>query len=80
MEPAGDQAGRAQAQGLAPCCCPGHLSRAGDCSPSTRQGVSLRNLEFIAYGCDEQADAFIDLIDQKFQLLAQQRGLGQLRA
>ena len=36
--------------------------------------------EFIAYDSDEQADAFIDLIDQKFQLLAQQSGLGRLRA
>ena len=36
--------------------------------------------EFIAYDSDEHADAFIDLIDQKFQLLAQQSGLGRLRA
>jgi len=28
--------------------------------------------EFIAEDSDDQADAFIDLIDQKFQLLAQQ--------
>ena len=27
--------------------------------------------EFIVYVSDEQADAFIDLIDRKFQLLAQ---------
>jgi plasmid stabilization system protein ParE len=27
--------------------------------------------EFMADDCDEPADAFIDLIDQKFQLLAQ---------
>jgi plasmid stabilization system protein ParE len=28
--------------------------------------------DFIAEDSDDQADAFIDLIDQKFQLLAQQ--------
>lgn len=33
--------------------------------------------EFIADDSDDQADAFIDLIDQKFQLLAQQAGLGR---
>jgi plasmid stabilization system protein ParE len=35
--------------------------------------------EFIADDSDAQADAFIDLIDQKFQLLAQQAGLGRRR-
>ena len=35
--------------------------------------------EFIAEDSDDQADAFIDLIDQKFQLLAQQGGLGRRR-
>jgi toxin ParE1/3/4 len=35
--------------------------------------------EFIADGTDDQADAFIDLIDQKFQLPAQQAGLGRRR-
>ena len=35
--------------------------------------------EFIADDSDDQADAFIDLIDQKFQLLAQQSGLGRRR-
>jgi toxin ParE1/3/4 len=35
--------------------------------------------EFIADDSDDQADAFIDLIDQKFQLLAQQNGLGRRR-
>ena len=35
--------------------------------------------EFIADDSDDQADAFIDLIDQKFQLLAQQAGLGRRR-
>ena len=35
--------------------------------------------EFIAEDSDDQADAFIDLIDQKFQLLAQQSGLGRRR-
>ncbi len=35
--------------------------------------------EFIADYSDDQADAFIDLIDQKFQLLAQQSGLGRRR-
>jgi len=33
--------------------------------------------EFIAYDSDDQADAFIDLLDQKFQLLAQQARLGR---
>ncbi len=33
----------------------------------------------IADDRDDQADAFIDLIDQKFQLLAQQSGLGRRR-
>ena len=32
--------------------------------------------EFIADDSDEKADAFIDLIDQKFQLLARHSGLG----
>ena len=36
-------------------------------------------LQFIAEDSDDQADAFIDLIDQKFQLLAQQSGLGRRR-
>ena len=35
--------------------------------------------EFIADDSDEKADAFIDLIDQKFQLLARHSGLGRLR-
>jgi toxin ParE1/3/4 len=35
--------------------------------------------QFIAEDSDDQADAFIDLIDQKFQLLAQQSGLGRRR-
>jgi toxin ParE1/3/4 len=35
--------------------------------------------EFIADDSDDQADAFIDLIDQKFQLLGQQSGLGRRR-
>lgn len=35
--------------------------------------------EFIADDSDDQAEAFIDLIDQKFQLLAQQAGLGRRR-
>ena len=35
--------------------------------------------EFIADDSDDQADAFIDLIDQKFQLLAQQAELGRRR-
>jgi toxin ParE1/3/4 len=35
--------------------------------------------EFIADDSDAQADAFIDLIDQKFHLLAQQSGLGRRR-
>ena len=35
--------------------------------------------QFMAEGSDDQADAFIDLIDQKFQLLAQQSGLGRRR-
>jgi toxin ParE1/3/4 len=35
--------------------------------------------EFIADDSDEQADAFIDLIDQKFQMLAQQSGIGRRR-
>jgi len=35
--------------------------------------------EFIAEDSDDQADAFIDLIDQKFQLLAQKSGLGRRR-
>lgn len=38
LEPAGDLAGRAQAQGLAPHCRPGRLSRGGDCSPAQCQG------------------------------------------
>ena len=36
--------------------------------------------EFIADDSDAHADAFIDLIDQKFQLLAQQPGIGRRRA
>jgi len=32
--------------------------------------------QVIAEDSDDQANAFIDLIDQKFQLLAQQSGLG----
>ena len=35
--------------------------------------------QFIAEDSDDQADAFIDLIDQKFELLAQQSGLGRRR-
>ncbi len=35
--------------------------------------------EFIAEDSDDQADAFIDLIDQNFQLLAQKSGLGRRR-
>ena len=35
--------------------------------------------QFIAEDSADQADAFIDLIDQKFQLLAQQSGLGRRR-
>ena len=35
--------------------------------------------EFIADDIDEYSDTFIDLIDQKLQLLAQQTGLGRLR-
>ena len=35
--------------------------------------------QFIADDSDDQADAFIDLIDQKFELLAQQAGLGRRR-
>lgn len=35
--------------------------------------------EFIADDSNDQADAFIDLIDQKFQLLAHQVGLGRRR-
>jgi toxin ParE1/3/4 len=35
--------------------------------------------EFIADNSEEQADAFIDLIDEKFQLLSQQSGLGRKR-
>ncbi|MFM9100245.1 MAG: type II toxin-antitoxin system RelE/ParE family toxin [Cyanobium sp.] len=35
--------------------------------------------EFIAEDSDDQADAVIDLIDQKFQLLAQRAGLGRRR-
>jgi toxin ParE1/3/4 len=35
--------------------------------------------EFIAEDSDDQADAFIDLIDQKFQLLAQKSGLWRRR-
>jgi len=35
--------------------------------------------QFIAEDSDDQADAFIDLIDQKFQLLAQKSGLGRRR-
>ena len=35
--------------------------------------------EFIADDSDDQADAFIDLIDQMFQLPAQQAGLGRRR-
>jgi toxin ParE1/3/4 len=55
---------------------------------SSRTGASARPRtkadlseiwDFIADDSDEQADAFIDLIDQKFQLLAQQSGLGRRR-
>jgi toxin ParE1/3/4 len=35
--------------------------------------------EFIADGSDAHADAFIDLIDQKFQVLVQQPGIGRRR-
>ena len=35
--------------------------------------------EVIAEDSDDQADAFIDLIDQNFQLLAQKSGLGRRR-
>jgi toxin ParE1/3/4 len=35
--------------------------------------------QVMAEDSDDQADAFIDLIDQKFQLLAQQSGLGRRR-
>jgi len=35
--------------------------------------------DFIAEDSDDQADAFIDLINQKFQLLTQQSGLGRRR-
>jgi toxin ParE1/3/4 len=35
--------------------------------------------DFIAEDSDDQADAFIELINQKFQLLAQQSGLGRRR-
>jgi toxin ParE1/3/4 len=35
--------------------------------------------QFIADDSDDQADAFIDLIDQNFQLLAQKSGLGRRR-
>ena len=35
--------------------------------------------QFIAEDSDDQADAFIDLIDQKFQLLAQQSRSGRRR-
>jgi toxin ParE1/3/4 len=35
--------------------------------------------EFIADDSDAHADAFIDLIDQKFQVLAQQPGIGRRR-
>jgi len=35
--------------------------------------------QFIAEDSDDQADAFIDLIDQKFELLAQQSCLGRRR-
>jgi toxin ParE1/3/4 len=45
-----------------------------------RAQVDLSEIwEFIADDSDEKADAFIDLIDQKFQLLAQQSGLGRRR-
>ena len=36
--------------------------------------------EFIADDSDANADAFIDVIDQKFQLLAQQPCIGRRRA
>jgi toxin ParE1/3/4 len=46
----------------------------------TRAQVVLSEIwEFIADDSDEQADAFIDLIDQKFQVLAQQSGFGRRR-
>jgi toxin ParE1/3/4 len=35
--------------------------------------------EFIAEDNDAHADAFIDVIDQKFQVLAQQPGIGRRR-
>lgn len=35
--------------------------------------------EFIADDSDAHADAFIDLIDQKFQVLVQQPGIGRRR-
>jgi len=35
--------------------------------------------EFIADDSDAHADAFIDLIDQKFQVLAHQPGIGRRR-
>ncbi|MCP9915557.1 type II toxin-antitoxin system RelE/ParE family toxin [Cyanobium sp. ATX 6F1] len=35
--------------------------------------------EFIAEDSDAHADAFIDVIDQKFQVLAQQPGIGRRR-
>lgn len=35
--------------------------------------------EFIADDSDDQADAFIDLIDQKVQVLAHQPGIGRRR-
>ena len=45
-----------------------------------RAKVDLAEIwEFIADDSEEQADAFIDLIDQKFQLLGQQSGLGRRR-
>ncbi len=45
-----------------------------------RAKVDLTEIwEFIADDSDEKADAFIDLIDQKFQLLARQSGLGRPR-
>ncbi len=47
-------------------------------SPGPRP-ISLNIWQFIAEDSDDQADAFIDLIDQKFQLLAQQSGLGRRR-
>lgn len=35
--------------------------------------------DFIANDSDEQADSFVDLLVQKFQLLARQSGLGRRR-